>query len=632
MTSQPSAPQQTLAQLFSTLIKSMLKGLLKRIPLAIGLSVITMVVHTYLLVVTNEGFNGGQSPILDSILALRGRMISGTLFWALLAGLSATFFARLRQSGISGTMRGLRAAPAWIKSALSQNQVFGMGILLAGAGFTLLMGTWLNNRLVSLQLCLVGIGALIAQHESFSYMLMNAAWGDSQRLLKRGPKPFNPAWAGAIIAGMILGFGGATILPFIRFLGCAGSLILIGIAIALILMQKNKPTAGIAVILLGTLISFALAATPVLADDGGWIEAGGTFSDWIGSDGAIIAVAHGVPPSVGTLIGVIAGSSVVGLTGVPGTIPMPQPQVHVPPPAELPQQPPPYEPPPLEPPEDDWPKPGEVNDQGQVWYHPPWDQGGAYWVDRDEFDDIQEHLADGDVWSDRWGWKPPDEINQLDTERDNRWQKFTDPAEGQKRHDQMMKDIDQKLANDPHYQKIMGELDAIKNRLDDMKRKSLLDDIAYHQKIADLYNKKADFYDKLHAGASVVKSGADLAIDTLGMAPGAGRVVKYTYKFVSNTAQTSIETGSLTQGLTKGVVETGKAYIGDKIGDNLPVPGIDDPTVWSKIPAKDFVKKVTTSPYDASQLVLNKLKDSTVSDGVNRLESGTRNIIDNPDG
>jgi hypothetical protein len=628
MTVQPVATQQTLAQLFSMLIKSMLKGLLKRIPFAIGLSFFTMILHTYLLVVTNEGFNAGESPFLDSILALRGRMISGTLFWALLAGLSATFFARFRQVGISGTMRGLRAAPAWVRSAFQQNQVSGLGILLAGAGLTLLLGTWLNNRLVSLQLCLVGIGALIAQHESFGYMLLNASWGDTRRLLKRDPKPFNPAWAGAIIAGMVLGFGGATILLFSRFLGCAGSLILIGVALALILMQQNKSTTGIAILVLGTLLSLALATTPVLADDGGWVESGGTFSAWISSTGAILAVAHGVPPSLGTLIGILAGGSVVGL---PGTVPVPQPQVHVPPPADLPQQPPPYDAPPVEPVDDGWPKIGEVNEQGQVWYHPPWDQGGAYWVDRDEYDDIQENLANGYVWSDRWGWKPPEEINQLDTERDKRWQKFTDPAEGQKRHDQMMKQIDQDLANDPHHQKLMAELDAIKNRLDNMKKQMLLDDIEYHQKIAKIYEKKADLYDKLHTGASVVKTGADFAIDTLGMAPGAGRVVKYGYKFVSNTAETSIETGSISQGLTKGVAETTKAYVGDKIGNVLPTPGIHDPTVWSKIPAKYFVKKVTTSPYDAGQLLLNKLKDSSISEGVNRFESDVKNIMGIPE-
>ena len=633
--SQAAGAPPTLMQLLRMVLKNIFKKSLLRIPLAIGMALLTMIVHTFLLVGPNGGFGAGVNPILDSILALQGKIVSGTLFWALLAGLTTAIFARLRQVGITGTVRGIQMAPTWVKNSLRAGGFSGPGILLIGAALTLWMGTSIGNRLVSLQLTIAAIGALIAQHESFSYLVISAAWGDSQRILKRTASRFNPAWAGVLITGAVLGFGGATILPFPRFLGCAGGVILTGIALALILMQKNKPGIGATLLILGILLSATLMVTPVFADDGGWDEAGGSLSSWMSSQGAVVAVAHGVPPSVGAAVGVLVGGSLAGLSGaaaggVPGSVPVPVPQPQVPfmPPMQ-PQQPYPVDAPEI-PLDDGWPKPGERNDQGQVWYHPPWDQGGAYWVDKAEFDDIQEHLSNGDQWSDHWGWKPPEEINQLDKEREDRWEKFTNPDERQKQHDQMMKRIEQDIANDPHHQKIMQELDQIKKRLDDMKRQGLQDDIDYYSKLSAQYTKKAEFYDKLHKGASVVKSGADLAIDTLGMAPGGGRIVKYSYKFISNTAQTSIETGSISQGLTKGVVETGKAYVGDKIGDNLPVPGIDDPTVWANVPVKDFVKKVTTSPYDASQLVLNKLKDSTVSDGVNRFENGVHSIVDNP--
>jgi len=631
---QAVAAPQTLVQLFIMVLKNMFKRGLIMIPLAIGLALLTMIVHTFLLVGPNGGFGSGVSPILDSVLALQGKVISGTLFWTLLTGLAMAIFARIRQVGIAGTFRGIQASPAWVRDSFQGVGFSAPGMLLVSAALTLLAGTLIDNRLVSLQFVVAAVGALIAQQQSFSYLVMSVAWSDSQRLLKRAPTRFNPAWAGVGITGIIFGFGGATILPFAPFLGCAGSIILVGVALALILMQKNKPGMGITILILGILLSLALVTTPVFADDGGWDEAGGTFSSWVGSEGAITAVAHGVPPSVGAGFGALVGSSLIGIGGIasgggtPVPVPVPQPQTPLP-----------------ISPDDQWkqqwiqkgwawsdeddgfiPKSGAINDENQVWCHPPWDQGGSYWVDQAEYDDIQEHLSDGDAWSDRWGWKPPGEINQLDQDRDDRWKKFTDPAEGQKRHDQMMQRIEQDLANDP----IMIELKQIQQRLDDMKRQSLRDDIDYNQKIADHYNKKAAFYDKLHAGASVIKTGADFAIDTLGMAPGAGRVVKYTYKFVSNTAQTSIETGSLSQGLTKGAIETGKAVIGDKIGDNLSIPGIDSPTNWSKIPAKTFVHKVVNSSYNASQLGLNKIVDSTISDGLNRFENGVHAITGNP--
>lgn len=639
-----SKAPQTLVQLLKMVLKNILKRGLLMIPMSIGLALLTMIVHTFLLVGPNGGFGSGVSPILDSVLALQGKVISGTLFWALLTGLATAIFARLRQVGIAGTIRGIQAAPAWVRDSFQVVGFSAPGMLLGSAALTLLAGTLIDNRLVSLQFVVAAIGALIAQQQSFSYLVMSVAWSDSQRLLKRTPTRFNPAWAGIGITGVIFGFGGATILPFAPYLGCAGSMILIGIALALILMQKNKSGMGVTLLILGVLLSLTLVTTPVFADDGGWDEAGGTFSSWVGSEGAATAVAHGVPPSVGAAVGAMVGSSLIGIGGMasgggtPVPIPVPQSQVPVTPPT------PPISPP-LSP-DDQWkqewiqkgwawsdaddgfvPKSGATNDQNQVWCHPPWDQGGSYWVDKAEYDDIQEHLSNGDAWSDRWGWKPPEEINQLDQERDDRWNKFTDPAESQKRHDQMMQRIEQDLANDP----TMMEFEKIQQRLDNMKYESLRQDVEFHQKTADYYNKKAALYDKLHAGASVVKTGADFAIDTLGMAPGGGRVVKYTYKFISNTAQTSIETGSLSQGLTKGAIETGKAVIGDKIGDNLSVPGVDSPTVWAKIPAKDFIKKVASSPYDAKQLVLNKIVDSKISDGLNRFENGVHSIIDNPE-
>jgi hypothetical protein len=55
------------------------------------------------------------------------------------------------------------------------------------------------------------------------------------------------------------------------------------------------------------------------------------------------------------------------------------------------------------------PQIGDVNENGQIWFRPPWDQGGAHWVDQATYNDIQRNLRKGLIWSDRWGWVTPSE-------------------------------------------------------------------------------------------------------------------------------------------------------------------------------------------------------------------------------
>lgn len=272
----------------------------------------------------------------------------------------------------------------------------------------------------------------------------------------------------------------------------------------------------------------------------------------------------------------------------------------------------------FEPPHQPEPPPNLINEKGQVWYQPPWDQGGAYWVDRDEYDNIQRHLQQGYVWSDTYGWKPPQELNQLNRQREENWRKFTSREEGLRRHDQLMRNIQRDLQNDPEYQRIQRELADLKARLDEMKRQSIQSDMAYYQKQSKRYEALAERYDFLYERAKEVKWVADQTINTVGMAPGAGRYVKYTYTFASNAAGKAAETGSLVEGAKSGLVETTKAYVGDKIGDNLPIPGVKDATDWGPMNVKTFTKELIK--HNKTQMVLNKAKDMGVSEGVNQAE------------
>ena len=77
------------------------------------------------------------------------------------------------------------------------------------------------------------------------------------------------------------------------------------------------------VVLLAALLFIVVLILPKTAhaDDGGWQEAGGTFDQWISSEGAFEAVIRGVLPAAGVTVGVAAALTLVALSG---TIPTPE--------------------------------------------------------------------------------------------------------------------------------------------------------------------------------------------------------------------------------------------------------------------------------------------------------------------
>jgi len=76
----------------------------------------------------------------------------------------------------------------------------------------------------------------------------------------------------------------------------------------------------------------------------------------------------------------------------PGTSTTPPPIPGAPPPADT-----------------TWPpRPGTEQD-GKVWYQPPWDEGGPVWMKKEEFEDMRSKQAQGLKWTNRHGWVTPED-------------------------------------------------------------------------------------------------------------------------------------------------------------------------------------------------------------------------------
>lgn len=311
---------QTLAQLFKFLIVGIIKGFWANKRMIIGLILLTWIAHTYLLVVVNEGFNYNSGSLISETLALGGREISGTIFWILLGGIISTIYHTIHKGKLPKTITNIRSTPAWIRESQHQAGSNAIPVLLAGVVFALIIAWLLDNVLVNLQLTLLMIGALIAQKESLLAIAIRLGWSDwNINFRKDKPvQPFNMAWAVIGITGAAIGFLMETFIHmYISFV------LLVVVALLIVYLMKKKGTLTPKTTQVLFIMTFSLAIMAIIAsaDDGGWQESGGSFEEWIISEGALIAIINGLPPAIGAAIGALLGSAIAGgTTGAIGAV------------------------------------------------------------------------------------------------------------------------------------------------------------------------------------------------------------------------------------------------------------------------------------------------------------------------
>lgn len=318
-TIQPKQPE-TLAQFLLLLGRGFLSGLKWKLLLAAVVTFLAWVFHTYLLVVVNEGFNAGTNPTLDLILALSDRLTSAVLVWTLFTALFTALFWRMVRVGVGPTLRAIFGTPGWLRVAFRRAGLMSLAILFVGGmAFGLLLATLWNQRLLSLQLALLGSGILIVRENGLLFMALSLGWSDLQRWVKRqSPTVLNLYGVGLAVCGLTLGLWLAVVLPFYPYFhGALVVLMLLGM-VALFVGGVFRPGHFLILVFF---LALAFAVAPALADDGGWSESGGTLSAWLTSEGAVRALAQGLFPAVGAglgvLLGAMAGSATTGLAGSP---------------------------------------------------------------------------------------------------------------------------------------------------------------------------------------------------------------------------------------------------------------------------------------------------------------------------
>ena len=94
-------PPLSWGNLLKLIWKNTWQGLLKSLPMMIIIFVISMIVHTYMLVFVNEGFGSG-TWMGRQLLATQGNVISATILWMLISGMVFQAIGRIRAVGFNG--------------------------------------------------------------------------------------------------------------------------------------------------------------------------------------------------------------------------------------------------------------------------------------------------------------------------------------------------------------------------------------------------------------------------------------------------------------------------------------------------------------------------------------------------
>jgi hypothetical protein len=343
---QPSPPPQsqseepqTLVPFLVTLAKAVVKGYLKSLPITILMGAAIWALHTYLLVRTNEGWNPGTKWWLDCVLALRGRLASGTLFWFFAGTMLSMGFQKLLTGTLGSTLTGLFSAPAFISKSRQEAGPVQALLLVGGAGAAWLFCSFTANPILGLMCAIMILGSVARKNQSVFMTVSRLAYQDFLKATKKTPVRVSIAKLATWMTGLVLGFVTALVVPYPiqPLIGFLVAILLLVLAIALTLGRPQQSAAASLIFFFS--IQLLLMATPAFADDQGWAECGGTFGGWLNCGGAPAAILIGVPPAIGFGLGIGFGTIIAGFTGIdpswidagPPPPPPPPPQ----PPAEI---------------------------------------------------------------------------------------------------------------------------------------------------------------------------------------------------------------------------------------------------------------------------------------------------------
>ncbi|MDD5603063.1 MAG: hypothetical protein PHG48_03130 [Eubacteriales bacterium] len=551
-------------ELFIYILKQLPSRLKKALPRTLIFGLLGWLLHTYLLVVVNEGFSP-DTWLGKNVLNVKGNLLSSTLFWALLIGIFPLIFSFFKKGGNPFKRIGeIFSLPKKIMSKNKSSGGYYLPYMLIACGVMLLIdrvfsgltgilaGGIIINSAISF---ITGRGGILVQ-------TLRMAANDIQIFILRKKQSRLDNESVYMIVGAsgmtLLAAGILKTLKMPAFVTTAVSYAwIVLLAAGIFFLIRNGRAPKTIMLLAGffgmTYILREFGIVNVFADDGGWAEAGGTFSGWIGSQGSGTAVASGIPPALGGVIGSYVSSIMSGLfTGLETTLP--GVATGAVPPVDL-------------------------SGIGQnIGYNGEPDPGQVPATDSQPPQDQQQNepaISDEErLRIEQEQERIRQEQERIRQEEEKLRQELQRRAEEERKRQEEIKrkaleDLKKAKEEKDRHDAYVASLCKKYNTTPDKLRDVLRQNIKNSQADADYYNNKAAVLTAAITTAQVAATAADAAIDGLAEITGpAGKTVRAVYKVTKGAASTMAEEGisgtSLAKGLVKGGADAATDYTQNK--------------------------------------------------------------------
>ncbi|MDD3853184.1 MAG: hypothetical protein PHD40_05955 [Syntrophomonadaceae bacterium] len=211
---------------------------------------------------------------------------------------------------------------------------------------------------------------------------------------------------------------------------------------------------------------------------------------------------------------------------------------------------------------------------GQVWYKPPWDQGGPMWISKSDYNQIKNMTAQGKVWSDRWGWTDPEAVGQNEAFRARNWSSFT------------QQDKTAQAATEAIGRSRQGYRQSMQNIFNHQRRYELEIEQIRNLQEAGKAAKNVAYWENVCRNTEAVSRTADMAINIMGKVVPGGGYVSDGYTVLRGAAEglgnAMAEGGNYSRHIAKGTAQGVYDLAMDKAKDKA-MQGIKSSGQWSKI-------------------------------------------------
>lgn len=303
----------TLLQLLMLFLKNIIQSFPKRILFSLITGIVVLGIHTYLMVVQNEGFYLDPSTkILQYILLLKSggisanntfRLMNATFFWMLASSIFWEIVSQIRQVGFKVCFAKMLDNFVKLFSDIFQKpgtvtfSLF-LGAILAG----MVTGMLLGNPPVCILLSILLFIHAGARETSLLNIVLYLGWCDLQRLFRvKTKKPYYIDIVLMFIRGISIGLVLYAFTPYITNGNIVRYVMLFVVAGLMVLNIARKAKPKLASFLFLVTGAILICASRALADDGGWSEAGGTLAGWLNSSGSWEAIREGLKPALAVL-------------------------------------------------------------------------------------------------------------------------------------------------------------------------------------------------------------------------------------------------------------------------------------------------------------------------------------------